>query len=75
MNRKIAISLFSLFLFLAWLLWGIYVSTGEEWLTVLNIEQTSEDTFIARVSGIKVLIGAIASILIGYTLYLISRKK
>lgn len=64
-----------MFLFLVWLLWGIYVSTGEEWFTVLYIEQTSEDTFIARVSGIKVLVGILASTLIGFTLYLLVGKS
>lgn len=75
MDRKIAISLFSFILFLAWYLFGKYVSNGDEWWTVLYVEQTSEDTFIARVSVIKLLIGAIISSLIGFILYIIIRKK
>jgi hypothetical protein len=43
LNRKIAISLFSLFLFLTWLFWGIYVSSGEEWLTVLYLRAYVKD--------------------------------
>jgi hypothetical protein len=75
LNRKIVISLFFLVLFLTWLFCGIYFSTGEEWWTALYIEQTSEDTFVGRVSAKRVLIGVLASTLLGLILYIITRKS
>lgn len=75
MERKIVSSLFSLFIFLAWLFCGVYVSSGEEWWTVLYIEQTNYDTFTASVSISKVSIGALISIFLGAALYACIRKR
>ena len=63
------------FIFLTWIFLAIYYSSEDDWWTVMKVEQTSYDTFEGSVSFIKVFIGALISIVIGFILYKIVRKK
>lgn len=75
MNRKIGVVLFVFFLFLIWLYFAIYESSIDNWWTVNEIKQETEDSVLISVSLIKVLVGTIIFTISGVILYLLLRKR
>ncbi|MBM7621122.1 ABC-type antimicrobial peptide transport system permease subunit [Bacillus tianshenii] len=69
MGRKIGVFLFTWFSFLTWLFFAIYFSDESDWWTVIEVEQTSIDTFVVSVSSTRVLIGTIIFFVIGIIVY------
>lgn len=74
MNKKILFFLLALIIFLIWFFTALFFTTEEDWWTVIYLEQESYDIFIARISFLRVLIGAIVSILISLITYKVFSK-
>ncbi len=75
MNRKIGVILFVFFCFLIWLYFAIYESSIDNWWTVNEIKQATEDTVQIGISLVKVLVGAIIFTISGFIIYLLLRKR
>lgn len=75
MSRKIGVFLFTWFSFLTWLFLAIYFSDDSDWWTVIQVEQTSIDTFEGSISSLRVLIGTIIFFVIGIIVYKCLKRK
>ena len=75
MNRKYGVSLFIFFCFLIWLYFAIYESSFDNWWTVNEIKQVTEDTVDIGVSLVKVFVGTIIFTISGFIIYLLLRKS
>ncbi|MCA1055597.1 hypothetical protein LCM10_11435 [Rossellomorea aquimaris] len=75
MNRKMRVVLLVFFCFLLWLYFAIYESSIDNWWTVNEIKQATEDTVQIGVSLVKVLVGAMIFIITGFLIYLLLRKR
>jgi Na+-driven multidrug efflux pump len=74
LNGKIGTSLLVFFCFLSWLFFSIYLSSGEEWWSVLKTEQSSSDTSAYSVSFIRVMIGSMTFFFVAVLLYTTIKK-
>jgi ABC-type Fe3+ transport system permease subunit len=75
MNRTIGVLLFIFFCYLIWLYLAIYDFSIDNWWTVNEIKQSTDDTVQLGVSLIKVLVGTVIFTLIGFIIHLLIRKK
>jgi hypothetical protein len=71
MNRKIGIVLIIFFCFLIWLYFAIYESSINNWWTVKEIKQRTEETVQIGVSLVRVLVGTAIFTLGGTLLYFV----
>ncbi|WP_421385201.1 hypothetical protein ACOJQI_10695 [Bacillus salacetis] len=65
MNRKLGVFLLCTFGFLGWLFFAVYFSAAEDWWTVIEMKQTSYDTFSGTISFKRVAVGFIMFIIVG----------
>jgi hypothetical protein len=75
MNRKIGLFLLIFFCYLIWLYLAIYESSINDWWTVNEIKQRTEDTVGIGVSNVKFIVGTVIFTLSGTVLYLLIRKR
>jgi hypothetical protein len=75
MNRKIGVVLFVFFSYSIWLYFAIYESSIDNWWTVNEIKQTTDDTVQIGVSVVKVFVGTVIFTLSGFIFYLLLRKR
>ena len=75
MNRKISVFLFVFFCYLIWLYFAIYESSSDNWWTVNEIKQVTDDTVQIGVSLVKIFIGTVIFTLSGFIFYLLLRKR
>ncbi len=75
MNRKIGLFLLVFFCYLIWLYLAIYESSVNDWWTVNEIKERTEDTIVISVSNAKVIVGTVIFIIGGAVLYLLIRKR
>ncbi|ART75152.1 hypothetical protein B4U37_03435 [Sutcliffiella horikoshii] len=75
MNRKVGLFLLVFFCYLIWLYLAIYESSVNDWWTVNEIKERTEDTIGIGVSNVKVIVGTVIFIIGGAVLYLLTRKR
>lgn len=75
MNRKIGVFLFVFFCYLLWLYFAIYESSIDNWWTVNEIKQATDDTVQIGVSLVKVFVGTVIFTLSGFIFYVLLRKR
>ncbi|MGD6778132.1 hypothetical protein [Sutcliffiella horikoshii] len=75
MNRKIGLFILVFFCYLIWLYLAIYESSVNDWWTVNEIKERTEDTIGISVSNVKVIVGTVIFIIGGAILYLLIRKR
>ena len=75
MNRKVGLFLLVFFCYLIWLYLAIYESSINDWWTVNEIKQRTEDTVEISVSNVKFIVGTVIFIIGGAVLYFLIRKR
>lgn len=75
MNRKIGLFLLIFFCYLIWLYFARYESSINDWWTVNEVKQRTEDTVEVSVSLVKVLVGTVIFTFSGTILYLLIGKR
>ncbi len=75
MNRKIGLFLLVFFCYLIWLYLAIYESSIDDWWTVNEIKQRTEEAFVVGVSLVKVMVGSVIFTLSGAILFLLIKKR
>lgn len=75
MNRKVGLFLLVFFCYLIWLYLAIYESSVNDWWTVNEIKERTEDTIGISVSIVKIIVGTVIFIIGGAVLYLLIRKR
>lgn len=75
MNRKIGLFVLVFFCYLIWLYLAIYESSINDWWTVNEIKQRTEDTVGIGVSIVKFIVGTVIFIIVGTVLHLLIRKR
>lgn len=75
MNRKVGLFILVFFCYLIWLYLAIYESSVNDWWTVNEIKERSEDSIGISVSNVKVIVGTLIFIVGGGVLYLLIRKR
>jgi hypothetical protein len=63
-----------LFAFLTWLFCAVYLSSGDEWWTVMEVKQSSYDTYTGSLSFKRLIGGVLTFILAGLLLYKMMEK-
>ncbi|WP_010199883.1 hypothetical protein [Bacillus sp. m3-13] len=75
MNRKVGLFILVFFCYLVWLYLAIHESSVNDWWTVNEIKERTEDTIGISVSNVKVIVGTVIFIIGGAILYLLIRKR
>ncbi|WP_404460816.1 hypothetical protein [Sutcliffiella horikoshii] len=75
MNRKIGLFTLVFFCYLIWLYLAIYESSINDWWTVNEIKQRTEDSVGISISNVKIVVGTVIFIIGGGVLYLLIRKR
>ncbi|MGD6873711.1 hypothetical protein ACQCU1_16150 [Sutcliffiella horikoshii] len=75
MNRKVGLFILVFFCYLIWLYLAIYESSVNDWWTVNEIKERTEDTIGISVSNVRVIVGTVIFIIGGAILYLLIRKR
>lgn len=75
MNRKVGLFILVFFCYLIWLYLAIYESSIDDWWTVNEIKERTEDSIGISVSSVKVIVGTAIFIVGGGVLYLLIRKR
>ena len=75
MNRKVGLFILVFFCYLIWLYLAIYESSIDDWWTIQEIKERTEDSVGISVSNVKIVVGTVIFIIGGGVLYLLIRKR
>lgn len=75
MQRSLGVILILFFSYLIWLYFAIYESSINNWWTVIEIKQRTEDTLEFGVSNAKVFAGTAMFTFSGVLIYLLLGKR
>ncbi|MGD7054256.1 hypothetical protein [Sutcliffiella horikoshii] len=75
MNRKVGLFLLVFFCYLIWLYLAIYESSINDWWTVNEIKQRTEDTVDIGVSNVRFIVGTVIFTIGGAVLFLLIKMR